>query len=84
MYETGGASCFCIEMYNTCQIASFHHFTDYEGMTWLKPKPKHLFYSTTKDPYAVPDRVTGRQGLQVLNPNRHWNFVEVSILSAEV
>ncbi len=30
-----------------------------------------------KDPYAVPDRLTGRSGVKELNPRRTWNFIEV-------
>jgi len=32
----------------------------------------------TSSGYNVPDRITGREALQELNPERKWNFVEVS------
>ena len=31
-----------------------------------------------KDPFEVPDRISGRAGVKELNPKRRWNFVEVS------
>ena len=31
-----------------------------------------------KDPFEVPDRITGRVGVKELNPKRKWNFVEVT------
>ncbi|XP_078658445.1 asparagine synthetase domain-containing protein 1-like isoform X2 [Branchiostoma floridae x Branchiostoma belcheri] len=37
--------------------------------------------------FQVPDRVTGLQGLEELvriNPNRHWNFVEVNVTLDEL
>ena len=30
-----------------------------------------------RDPYEVPDRETGKAGVNELNPNRTWNFIEV-------
>ncbi|KAJ8039899.1 Asparagine synthetase domain-containing protein 1 [Holothuria leucospilota] len=39
------------------------------------------------DPFAVPDRITGRTGLkelQKLNPDRVWNFVEVDVSLEEL
>lgn len=38
-------------------------------------------------PYDVPDRVTGRAGLeelQALNPGRKWNFVEINVTQEEL
>ena len=31
-----------------------------------------------KDPFEVPDRISGRAGVKELNPKRKWNFVEVT------
>ncbi|XP_078573773.1 asparagine synthetase domain-containing protein 1-like isoform X2 [Branchiostoma floridae x Branchiostoma japonicum] len=39
------------------------------------------------DPFRVPDRITGLQGLEELvriNPSRHWNFVEVNVTLDEL
>uniref|UniRef100_A0A3P8YCE1 Asparagine synthetase domain-containing protein 1 n=1 Tax=Esox lucius TaxID=8010 RepID=A0A3P8YCE1_ESOLU len=38
-------------------------------------------------PFNVPDRITGRAGLQeliVLNPERRWNFVEINVTQKEL
>lgn len=38
-------------------------------------------------PYDVPDRITGRAGLQELhdlNPERRWNFVEINVTQEEL
>lgn len=38
-------------------------------------------------PYDVPDRVTGKAGvdeLQALNPGRKWNFVEINVTQEEL
>ena len=47
-----------------------------------------LFYSSRLgvpiDVYSVPDRITGLQGLSVLNPNRKWNFVHINITKEEL
>ncbi|CAL9690507.1 unnamed protein product [Knipowitschia caucasica] len=43
--------------------------------------------SSTASPFDVPDRVTGRAGLeelQVLNPERKWNFVEINVTQEEL
>eukprot|EP00794_Sanderia_malayensis_P007908 gene7908-8762_t len=37
-----------------------------------------------RDPYNVPDRITGRSGVKELNPRRIWNFIEVNITLDEV
>lgn len=34
-----------------------------------------------QDRYNVPDRITGREGVKLLNPARNWNFIEVKIFS---
>ncbi|KAJ8012879.1 hypothetical protein DPEC_G00047460 [Dallia pectoralis] len=38
-------------------------------------------------PFNVPDRITGRAGLQelvALNPDRRWNFVEIDVTQTEL
>ncbi|XP_064625702.1 asparagine synthetase domain-containing protein 1-like [Lineus longissimus] len=52
-------------------------------------KTRNLPSSTTehRDPYLVPDRMTGLSGLEelvTLNPKRQWNFVEVNITVDEL
>jgi len=37
-----------------------------------------------KDPFEVPDRITGRVGVKELNPKRKWNFVEINITLEDV
>ena len=32
----------------------------------------------SSDAFDVPDRITGKQGLDQLNPERCWNFIEVT------
>ena len=39
---------------------------------------------TAEDVYNVPDRITGLQGLSVLNPQRKWNFVHINITKEEL
>ncbi|XP_051871748.1 asparagine synthetase domain-containing protein 1 [Pristis pectinata] len=37
--------------------------------------------------FDVPDRITGRSGLkelQIINPSRHWNFIEINITLEEL
>ena len=36
------------------------------------------------DVYNVPDKVTGLQGLSVLNPQRKWNFVHINVTKEEL
>lgn len=41
----------------------------------------------TSGPFDVPDRITGKAGLeelQALNPDRRWNFVEINITQEEL
>lgn len=40
--------------------------------------------SNTGDRYSVPDRLSGRETLKELNPNRKWNFVEVNVTLDEL
>ncbi|MED6274389.1 hypothetical protein CHARACLAT_015897 [Characodon lateralis] len=43
--------------------------------------------SQTFSPFDVPDRLTGRAGLeelQRLNPDRRWNFVEINVTQEEL
>ncbi|XP_070979077.1 asparagine synthetase domain-containing protein 1 [Oncorhynchus clarkii lewisi] len=43
--------------------------------------------SNVYNPFGVPDRITGRAGLQELqdlNPERRWNFVEINISREEL
>ncbi|XP_042350472.1 asparagine synthetase domain-containing protein 1 [Plectropomus leopardus] len=43
--------------------------------------------SQTSGPFDVPDRITGRAGLEELrhlNPERRWNFVEINITKEEL
>ena len=42
----------------------------------------YFFFLLLRYTYNVPDRITGRSGLEELkqiNPHRQWNFVEVNI-----
>ncbi|ESP05301.1 hypothetical protein LOTGIDRAFT_181114 [Lottia gigantea] len=44
-----------------------------------------LFYrSIVKDKFNVPDRLTGHKALSELNPNRHWNFIEINVTQKEL
>lgn len=43
--------------------------------------------SRTFNPFDVPDRITGKSGLeelQELNPERRWNFVEINVTQEEL
>ncbi|XP_041720117.1 asparagine synthetase domain-containing protein 1 [Coregonus clupeaformis] len=43
--------------------------------------------SNVYNPFGVPDRITGRAGLQELqdlNPERRWNFVEINVSQEEL
>ena len=43
-----------------------------------------LSAAVLEDLYHVPDRITGLQGLSVLNPKRKWNFVYINITKDEL
>ncbi|XP_069839635.1 asparagine synthetase domain-containing protein 1 isoform X2 [Dendropsophus ebraccatus] len=54
------------------------------------PLPSHQYDAEAAkycNPFDVPDRITGRLGLEelkTLNPNRIWNFVEINVTSEEL
>ncbi|KAM4026268.1 asparagine synthetase domain-containing protein 1 isoform 1-T2 [Anomaloglossus baeobatrachus] len=67
----------------------------------MKPRTDHLKKSSIEkvspqgdavalkyfDPFDVPDRITGRLGLEelkALNPRRIWNFVEINVTPEEL
>ena len=43
----------------------------------VKPRHKRTDTDPKKDPFDVPDRITGRAGIKELSQSRTWNFVEV-------
>ncbi|KAM4626114.1 asparagine synthetase domain-containing protein 1 [Discoglossus pictus] len=53
----------------------------------LKRQCRPMDTINSKSPFDVPDRVTGRAGLEELkaiSPNRTWNFVEINITLEEL
>uniref|UniRef100_A0A0L8IHH6 Asparagine synthetase [glutamine-hydrolyzing] n=1 Tax=Octopus bimaculoides TaxID=37653 RepID=A0A0L8IHH6_OCTBM len=44
----------------------------------------HTTTSADKNPFLVPDRLTGYTALEELNPRRKWNFVEINVTKDEL
>ncbi|XP_036364101.1 asparagine synthetase domain-containing protein 1 isoform X5 [Octopus sinensis] len=40
--------------------------------------------SADKNPFLVPDRLTGYTALEELNPRRKWNFIEINVTKDEL
>ena len=53
---------------------AFEQRVNQQHLNARKKSPKE---SEKKEPYDVPDRITGKSGVCELNPNRRWNFIEV-------
>ncbi|XP_061697469.1 asparagine synthetase domain-containing protein 1 [Syngnathoides biaculeatus] len=76
-------NCQSIDLIN---VAFQHQEAQKESTKRQKPSQRKSEAQTCK-PFDVPDRITGRSGvkeLQVLAPERRWNFVEVDVTREEL
>ncbi|XP_065070032.1 asparagine synthetase domain-containing protein 1-like isoform X2 [Rhopilema esculentum] len=66
-----------IDLFNV----AFEQRVNQQNLNAHKKNPKE---SEKKEPYDVPDRITGKSGVCELNPKRRWNFIEINVTLEEL
>ena len=56
---------------------AFEQHRHQPSKTQSKHRQRNTEIGPKKDPYEVPDRISGQSGVLELNPKRKWNFIEV-------